>query len=196
MLEFEFQMFKGKSLAGVDEVGRGPLAGPVVCACVALPLDDLIAGVKDSKKLTPKRREELFWKIAGKATEIKISLCDHTQIDKINILNATKKAMTECINNMKTKLDYVLVDAVRLSGTKYPVQAFIKGDDRSYLIAAASIVAKVARDKMMVRYDKVYSGYGFCDNKGYATKQHIEAIKEKGLTPIHRHSFVKHFLEP
>ncbi|HRX13431.1 MAG TPA: ribonuclease HII [Eubacteriales bacterium] len=195
MIEFEYEMFKYKRLAGVDEVGRGPLAGPVVCACVSLPLDDLIEGVRDSKKLTALQRERLYEKIMAKAIDCKIAMRDHNIIDEINILNATKEAMTECINAVTAELDYVLIDAVPIKNAKFPTRSFIKGDDLSYLIGAASIVAKVTRDRIMCEYDHTYSGYGFGQNKGYGTKQHIEAIKSLGLTPIHRRTFVKKIIE-
>lgn len=195
MLEFELPELKGKILGGVDEVGRGPLAGPVVTACVALPLDDLIDGIKDSKKLSAKKRDELFDKIMAKAIDVKIAMRDEKVIDEINILNATKQAMTECINAITVPLDAVLIDAVKLENAKFPTMSFIKGDDKSYLIGAASIVAKVTRDRLMDEYDKIYGGYGFIKNKGYGTKQHIDAIKERGITPIHRKSFVKNFVE-
>jgi ribonuclease HII len=183
-----------KYLAGVDEVGRGPLAGPVVCAAVIMPLDEdsLIIGVDDSKKLSEKKREELSAKILEKAIAYKICLVDHERIDEINILNATKECMCECINGLAVKPDVVLIDALELN-VEHKCKSLIGGDAKSYMIGAASIIAKVYRDRLMLCYDAKYPEYGFAKNKGYGTKAHIDAIKEVGPCPIHRRTFIKNF---
>ena len=195
-LDYELQLQSQgyKLLAGVDEVGRGPLAGPVVVACVILPLDDVIDGVDDSKKLSEKKRNFLYAKILEKAIAYKVVFVDEKTIDQINILNATKLAMKQAIEEMPTKPDCVLIDAVKLdcSVNTFPL---IKGDALSYLIGAASIVAKVERDAYMTRLAEQYPIYGFDKNKGYGTKQHIDAIKSVGPCPIHRRSFIKNFLK-
>ena len=178
-------------LAGVDEVGRGPLAGPVVTACCMMPLDVMVDKINDSKKLSEKRREELF-DIITKISSYSVSIISPEIIDEINILEATKRAMTECINTMPVTPNLVLVDAVKLN-VSVPTRAIIKGDATSYNIAAASIVAKVTRDRLMVEYDALYPQYGFAKHKGYGTKAHIDAIKEFGPCPIHRRSFIKNF---
>ena len=183
-----------KYVAGVDEVGRGPLAGPVVCAAVIMPLDEenLIIGIDDSKKLSEKKREELSAKILEKAIAYKICLVDHNRIDEINILNATKECMCECVNNLSVTPDVVFVDALELD-TKVEQKSLIGGDAKSYSIGAASIIAKVYRDHLMMEYDSKYPVYGFAKNKGYGTKAHIDAIKEVGPCPIHRRTFIKNF---
>ncbi len=182
-----------KLIAGVDEAGRGPLAGPVVSACVIMPLDDIIEGVDDSKKLSEKKRDFLFDKIIEKAIAYKISVVSEKVIDEINILNATKMSMKECIEGMEIKPDIVLVDAVKLE-TEVPCVPIIHGDALSYSIAAASILAKVSRDRIMQEYDKVYPQYLFAKHKGYGTKMHIEAIKEHGSCEIHRKTFITRFI--
>jgi ribonuclease HII len=181
-----------KRIAGVDEVGRGPLAGPVCAACVVLPDDFSVLGVDDSKKLSEKKREALYEEIIGAALAWGIGLVDHRRIDEINILNATKEAMLAAIEeaNGHLHIDHLLVDAVALPEANIPYTAIIKGDAQSVSIAAASIVAKVTRDRMMIAFDKVYPGYAFAQNKGYGTKAHYEGISRLGLTPIHRRSFV------
>ena len=183
-----------KIIAGIDEVGRGPLAGPVVCAAVILPLDDIIEGVDDSKKITKKKREVLYEKIIKKAISYDIERIEPEEIDEINILEATKKCMLACIANLPVKPDLVLIDAVKLNS---PVNTFsiVKGDAKSYLIGAASIVAKVYRDRIMEEYSEVYRDYGFERNSGYGTKEHITAIKRTGACPIHRKTFIKNFSE-
>lgn len=195
-LEFEKQeQSKGATLiAGVDEVGRGPLAGPVVVASVIMPIDELIIGVDDSKKLSEKKREKLYPLILEKAIFYQIAVVDEKTIDSINILEATKKAMKEAITNMSVTPDVVLIDAVKLD---VPVRtvSIIKGDQRSYNISCASIIAKVYRDRMMNEYAKVYPEYGFERNKGYGTKEHIEAIEKYGATPIHRNTFITKFVK-
>ena len=183
-----------KIIAGIDEVGRGPLAGPVVCAAVILPLDDIIEGVDDSKKITKKKREVLYEKITKKAISYDIERIEPEEIDEINILEATKKCMLACIANLPVKPDLVLIDAVKLNS---PVDtlSIVKGDAKSYLIGAASIVAKVYRDRIMEEYSEVYRDYGFERNSGYGTKEHIAAIKRTGACPIHRKTFIKNFSE-
>ncbi len=183
-----------KLIGGMDEAGRGPLAGPVVAAAVVMPLDDVIEGVDDSKKLTEKKRERLFDEIIKKALAYKIVAVDEKVIDEINILNATKKAMTECVSGLSVRPDVVLVDAVKLS-LDVPTKAIIKGDALSYSIGAASILAKVYRDRLMQEYDAIYPWYGFAQNKGYGTKDHIDALKSVGPSPIHRRTFITHFVD-
>ncbi len=191
-IEYEQQMLeKGyKLIAGVDEVGRGPLAGPVCCACVIMPLDDMIDGIDDSKKLSEKKREMLYEKIKENAICYSIEFVDEKTIDDINILQATKRCMERAINNMKIMPDVVLVDAV--SGLNVATQTYpiIHGDALSYNIGAASILAKVTRDRLMVELSKKYPQYGFEKHKGYGTKMHIDAIKQYGVLPIHRKSFL------
>lgn len=190
-------------VAGVDEVGRGPLAGPVVTAAVVLPEDFDVLGVDDSKKLSEKRREELYDQILDRCLAYGIGMADHKVIDEINILQATKKAMKEAITACDLQLrvkeggaadahiDFVLIDAVTLEGLDKPQHAVVKGDAKVLAIAAASIVAKVTRDRMMVEYAKEYPWYAFEKNKGYGTAAHYEGIRAHGTCPIHRLSFLK-----
>ncbi len=180
---------KVKYIAGIDEVGRGPLAGPVVTACVIMPYDKMLDGVFDSKKVTKKHRDRLYNEIINTALSVSISVRSQDVIDKINILNATKECMKECFDNSKVKPDLLLVDAVKLNICENE-KAIIKGDETSYAIACASIVAKVYRDRLMEEYSKKYPYYDFENNVGYGTKKHIEAIKNYGITPIHRLSFL------
>lgn len=185
------------NITGVDEVGRGPLAGPVVAAAVVLPEDFDVLGIDDSKKLSEKRREELFDVILEKAVAWGIGMADHSTIDEINILQATKLAMKDAIADLSGKLegiDYVIFDAVKINDLKLPQEAVIKGDSKILAVAAASIVAKVTRDRMMVAYAEEYPGYGFEKNKGYGTKQHYEGIARQGICPIHRKTFLKKVL--
>ncbi len=185
---------KGYSvIAGIDEAGRGPLAGPVVAGCCILDPDVKILGLDDSKKLSEKKREELFVEIKEKALAWTVCGVSAEVIDQINILEATKKAMRTCVEEISKKIrpDLLLIDAVNLSGTGVDVVPIIKGDANSDSIAAASILAKVTRDHIMVEFDKVYPGYGFAKHKGYGTKDHYAAIRESGMTPIHRRSFLK-----
>ncbi len=179
-------------IAGIDEVGRGPLAGPVVTACVSLPLDCLIPGVDDSKKLSEKKREELYPIIMERAIYAKTAWIDPKTIDSINILNATKAAMEKCAADFTG--DIILIDAV--SGISLPCEAIslIHGDAISYMIAAASIVAKVERDRYMAELEKTYPQYTFARNKGYGTAEHISALKEYGPCPEHRLSFICKFI--
>ena len=190
-------------IAGVDEVGRGPLAGPVVTAAVVLPEDFDVLGVDDSKKLSEKRREELYDQILDRCLAYGIGMADHKVIDEINILQATKKAMKEAITACDLQLrvkeggaadahiDFVLIDAVTLEGLDKPQHAVVKGDAKVLAIAAASIVAKVTRDRMMVEYAKEYPWYAFEKNKGYGTAAHYEGIRAHGTCPIHRMTFLK-----
>ncbi len=180
---------KIKYIAGIDEVGRGPLAGPVVTACVVMPYDEMLAGVFDSKKVSKKNRERLFEEIKNKAISYSISVANQNVIDEINILNATKECMTQSFNTLNVKPDILLVDAVKLNICENE-KSIIKGDETSYAIACASILAKVYRDKLMEGYAKTYPNYDFENNVGYGTKKHIEAINNFGITPIHRLSFL------
>ena len=185
---------KGYSvIAGIDEAGRGPLAGPVVAGCCILDPNVKILGLDDSKKLSEKKREELFAEIKEKALAWTVCEISAEVIDEINILEATKKAMRTCVEDISKKLrpDLLLIDAVNLSGTGVDVVPIIKGDANSDSIAAASILAKVTRDHIMIKLDNTYPGYGFAKHKGYGTKDHYAAIREHGMTPIHRRSFLK-----
>ncbi|MBQ9146020.1 MAG: ribonuclease HII [Clostridia bacterium] len=186
---------KGYALvAGIDEAGRGPLAGPVSAACVVMPLDDLVPGVNDSKKLTAAKREKLYPLIMEKAIAYSIVTVDAPTIDEINILNATKLAMRSCVEQLAVQPDVVLVDAVKLD-CGYPVDPIIKGDALSYSIACASVLAKVYRDHMMVEAAKEYPAYGFEQHKGYGTAAHIAALQQNGPCPLHRRSFIGHFVD-
>lgn len=182
-----------KLVAGMDEAGRGPLAGPVVAACVILPENCLIEGVNDSKKLSAEKRERLYDIIFEKAISVGVGIIDEKTIDEINILNATKLAMKKAAEQVKPKPDLLLVDAVKLDAIDIPQMPIIKGDALSLSIAAASIIAKVTRDRLIDEADSIYPAYGFKDHKGYGTPQHIEAIKKYGICPIHRISFTKNF---
>lgn len=179
-------------VAGMDEVGRGPLAGNVVTACVVMPEDPLILWIDDSKKLSETRREKVFDEIMAHALYVGIGEVAPEEIDKINILEATRKAMREAAS--KVPADVYLIDAVTGLGLKGKEVSLIRGDASSYSIAAASIVAKVTRDRQMIEMDRLYPEYGFARNKGYGTKEHIEALKRIGLCPIHRRSFTGHFV--
>ena len=189
----QFLNEKVKYIAGIDEVGRGPLAGPVVTACVIIPYDEMIDGVFDSKKVSAKNREKLNEQILKKAIAVSITLKNQDEIDEVNILNATKRAMEESYNKLTIKPDLLLIDAVKLNICDNE-KAIIKGDATSYAIACASIVAKVYRDKLMKDYANKYPQYDFENNVGYGTKKHIEAIKKFGITPIHRLSFLKNII--
>lgn len=183
---------KGKFLiAGVDEVGRGPLAGPVCVAAVIMPLDDIVEGVDDSKKLSEKKRELLFEKIKERAISYSIQFVDEQTIDKINILEATKLCMKKAIEGLSLKPDIVLIDAISKLDVDVELRGIIKGDALSYSIGCASILAKVTRDRLMCEYAKEYPEYGFEKHKGYGTKQHIDALKEIGPCIYHRLSFLK-----
>lgn len=194
-------------VAGVDEVGRGPLAGPVVAACVVLPRDFDVLGVDDSKKLSEKKREELFAVINERALAVGIGMRDNFRIDEINILEATKEAMTDAVRRCDkvlsekalagkapAEIGHVLFDAMKIDEVKKPQTSIIKGDASSVSIAAASIVAKVTRDRLMVDYAAEYPDYAFERNKGYGTAAHYEGLRAAGVCPIHRRSFLKNFL--
>lgn len=193
LLEYE-NLYKSrgyKLIAGVDEVGRGPLAGPVVTACVIMDLEYLIPGVDDSKKLSEKKREELFEIIKEHAICYNITQESEQVIDEINILEATKKSMKNSICGMDIVPDVVFIDAVKLDGISIEQNSIIKGDAKSYNIACSSILAKVTRDRLMAEMDTIYPGYNFKKHKGYGTKEHIQAIRDLGPTPLHRRSFIK-----
>lgn len=183
-----------KYIAGIDEVGRGPLAGPVVAAAVILPKDIKIEGINDSKKITDKKRRELNKIIKEKAVAYAIGEVSNDLIDEINILNATYEAMKKALFKLNVSPDIVLIDALTIPNIKVKQKAIIKGDEKSVSIAAASIIAKVYRDDLMIKYDKIYDKYGFSDNKGYGSQSHIETIKKIGLCDIHRKSFTKSFV--
>ncbi len=184
-------------VAGVDEAGRGPLAGPVVCACVIMPMekDKIIDEINDSKKLSAKKREILFDKIKQIAIDYKIEFVDEKIIDEINILNATKMGMENCINALNQKPEIVLIDAVKGLNIPYESESIIHGDALSYNIAAASILAKVSRDRYMEEMDKIYPEYNFAKHKGYGTKEHIQNLQKYGKCKIHRESFIKNFIK-
>ena len=181
-------------ICGIDEVGRGPLAGPVVAGAVILPKDCDILYINDSKKLSEKKREELYDVIMEKAVAVGIGYASHIRIDEINILQATYEAMREAISKLNVKPDILLNDAVTIPGVDIKQVPIIKGDAKSISIGAASIIAKVTRDRLMVEYDKKFPGYGFASNKGYGSAAHIAAIKEIGPCEIHRRSFIKNFV--
>lgn len=190
MKEFETELYNNgiNFIAGIDEVGRGPLVGPVVTAAVILPKDFYDERINDSKKLTEKKRELLYDVIMENAISVGIGISTEDVIDEINILNATKRAMLEAVNNLSVKPEHLLIDAVKLN-TDIPQTSIIKGDAKSESIAAASIIAKVTRDRMMVELDKIYPEYDFKHNKGYGTKKHIEAIRKYGIIKEHRKTF-------
>lgn len=182
-----------KCIAGIDEAGRGPLAGPVVAACVVLPEKVFIKGLNDSKKLSPAQRDNLFDEIKEKAVTYGIGVVDEKVIDEVNILNATKIAMVEAIKGLKGFPDLLLIDAVKLEHVPVEQIPIIKGDSLSISIAAASILAKVTRDRMIDELDEFFPMYGFKKHKGYGTEEHINAIRKYGICPIHRISFTKNF---
>ena len=193
-----------KSIAGIDEAGRGPLAGPVVVAAVIMPKDSMIEGVNDSKKIAEKKREKLYEQIIEEAIAYGVGIIDQKEIDRVNILNATKEGLLISIKEMEKDLaekqrgfqkpDIILVDALtKIETDSIPYRSIIKGDSKSYSIAAASIIAKVTRDRIMRQWDEVYPQYGFAKHKGYGTATHIAAIKEYGLCQLHRRSFTKNF---
>lgn len=183
-----------KLIAGMDEVGRGPLAGPVVTACVILPKDFYALGIDDSKKVSENKREELYNIIIEKCVCYSIGMVEPEVIDEINILQATKLAMKKAFDNMQIKPDYLMIDAMSLPELDVVQEGIIKGDGKRLSIAAASILAKVTRDRLMREYDLKYPGYGFSSNKGYGTKEHYKGLETEGITEIHRLSFLKNIL--
>lgn len=194
MSRFEKEYAHCGLICGIDEVGRGPLAGPVVAGAVILPKDEQILYLNDSKKLSEKKREELYDVIMEKAVATGIGIIGPARIDEINILQATYEAMRMAIGNLQVQPAILLNDAVTIPQVTIPQVPIIKGDAKSVSIAAASILAKVTRDRLMVEYDKVLPGYDFAGNKGYGSAAHIEALKKLGPTPIHRRSFIKNFV--
>ncbi|MDF2539748.1 MAG: rnhB [Herbinix sp.] len=194
MQEYERKYADYEYICGIDEVGRGPFAGPVMACAVILPKNCNILYINDSKQLSEKKREELYDEIISKAIAFGIGSVPPTKIDELNILQATYEAMRQAIHNLPIKPDLLLNDAVTIPGITIKQIPIIKGDAKSISIAAASIIAKVTRDRLMTAYDKIFPGYDFANNKGYGCAKHIEAIKELGLTPIHRKSFVKNFI--
>ena len=195
MREYERKYEEYSVICGIDEAGRGPLAGPVVAAAAVLPKDAVILWLNDSKKLSERRREELFLEIREKAVAYGVGIVSPAVIDEINILQATYEAMRQAVSQLPAEPDIFLNDAVMIPGIDDKKQVrIIKGDAKSVSIAAASIVAKVTRDRLMEEYDKVLPGYGFASNKGYGSAEHIAALKEIGPSPIHRQSFIGHFV--
>lgn len=194
MKEFEYKYQEYSYICGIDEVGRGPLAGPVVAGAVILPKDENILYLNDSKQLSEKKREELYEIIMEKAVAVGIGVVSPAVIDEVNILQATYEAMRIAISKLKVKPDLLLNDAVTIPCVDIKQVGIVKGDARSVSIAAASIVAKVTRDRMMVEYDKMYPEYKFASNKGYGSKEHTAALREVGPCAIHRASFIKNFV--
>ena len=195
MRQYEEKYADYAFICGIDEAGRGPLAGPVVVASVIMPENSMIEGVNDSKKVSEKKREKLYDLILSEAISYGVGIIGQDEIDEINILNATKKGLTISLQELTQKPDLIIVDALNnidTLGTKY--ESIIKGDAKCYSIAAASIIAKVTRDRIMRQWDEIYPCYGFSAHKGYGTARHIEAIKEYGLCPIHRRTFTKNFI--
>ena len=193
--EYERKYEKCRYICGIDEVGRGPLAGPVVAAAVVLPKDEDIYYLNDSKQLSEKKREQLYQEIMEKAVAVGIGFADEKRIDEINILQADYEAMRIAISRLSVTPDILLNDAVEIPGVDIPQVSIIKGDAKSVSIAAASIVAKVTRDHFMVEMDARYPGYGFASNKGYGSAEHIAALKEIGPCEIHRRTFIRNFVE-
>lgn len=184
-----------KCICGIDEAGRGPLAGPVVVASVIMPKDSMIEWVNDSKKVSEKRREELYEIIKKEAISYGVGIITENEIDEINILNATKKGLTDSLKELKVRPDLIMVDALNgIDTLQIPYMSIIKGDAKCYSISCASIIAKVTRDRIMRKYDEMYPEYGFAKHKGYGTATHIAKIKEIGPCPIHRNTFIKNFL--
>jgi len=194
MYHFERMYAEKQYIAGLDEVGRGPLAGPVVTCAVILPRPCDILYINDSKQLSAAKRDELYEALTQKAMAYSIGIMDNNVIDEINILEATKKAMEMSVEELKIKPDQLFIDALKLENIKIDQRSIIKGDAKSASIAAASIIAKVTRDRMMEEFDKIYPGYGFAKNKGYGSAEHIKALKELGPCPIHRKSFIGNFI--
>lgn len=194
MRSFEHKYSTYSLICGIDEAGRGPLAGPVVAGAVILPKDCEILYLNDSKKLSSAKREALYEEIMEKAEAVGVGMASPARIDEINILQATYEAMREAVDNLGVTPELLLNDAVTIPDVSIPQVPIIKGDAKSVSIAAASIIAKVTRDRLMVQYDKILPGYGFARHKGYGSKDHIEAIRRLGPTPIHRQTFIKNFV--
>ena len=194
MRSFERRYDEYELICGIDEAGRGPLAGPVVAGAVILPRDCEILYLNDSKKLSAAKREALYDEIMDKASAVGVGMASPARIDEINILQATYEAMRDAVAKLGAEPGILLNDAVTIPGILVPQVPIVKGDAKSVSIAAASIIAKVTRDRLMVQYDEVLPGYGFAQNKGYGSKDHIEALKRLGPTPIHRQSFIGHFV--
>ncbi len=193
--EYEYKYWdKYDYVGGIDEVGRGPLAGPVVTACVILPKDCDILYINDSKKLSAAKREELYEEIMEKAVSVSIGVVSEARIDEINILQATYEAMRQAVSECKVQPQVLLNDAVTIPGIDIPQVPIIKGDAKSISIGAASIIAKVTRDRMMVEYEDIYPEYHFASNKGYGSQEHIDALRKYGPSPIHRRSFIGNFV--
>lgn len=195
--EFEKKLYSTglNHIAGIDEAGRGPLAGPVVVGIAIMKPDSFIEGVNDSKKISERRREQLYEQIISEAIDWAVGIVDQKEIDEINILNATKKALHMAISNLKVKPDIILVDALEHIDTYgIPYTSIIKGDAKIYSISAASIIAKVTRDRIMKEYDEIYPEYGFSGHKGYGTAKHIQALKTYGPCSLHRKTFIKNFV--
>ena len=185
-----------ETICGIDEAGRGPLAGPVVVAAVIMPRDSFIEGVNDSKKVSEKKRELLYDLITKEAIAWGVGIIDQKEIDRINILNATQEGLTTAIKNLEVKPDRIIVDALKgIDTLGIPYTYIIKGDAKCYSIAAASIIAKVTRDRIMRQWDEIYPQYGFEKHKGYGTAMHMQAIREYGLCPLHRRSFTKNIIK-
>ncbi len=195
MLAFEKEYSMYSNICGIDEAGRGPLAGPVVAAAVILPKDARLLYVNDSKKLSEKKREELYDVIMREAVSVGVGIASPERIDEINILQADYEAMRDAVSQLTPQPDLLLNDAVIIPQLTMKQISIIKGDAKSLSIASASIIAKVTRDRLMYEYDKMYPEYGFASNKGYGSKTHIAAIKEHGACPIHRKTFIKNFIE-
>lgn len=194
MRKYEEQYKEYRFICGIDEAGRGPLAGPVVAGAVILPADCEILYLNDSKKLSAAKREQLYDEIMEKAIAVGVGMASPARIDEINILQATYEAMRTAVSELGVKPDILLNDAVTIPGIEIRQVPIIKGDAKSVSIAAASIIAKVTRDRLMIQYEEVLPGYGFAKHKGYGSKEHIEAIRKLGPTPIHRRTFIKNFI--
>ena len=191
LLRFESEAYRAgyRTVAGTDEAGRGPLAGPVVAAAVVLHPGQIIDGVTDSKKLTERQREQLFERIMAEARGVAVGICDHVEIDRLNILRASLEAMRRAVTSLPVAADFILVDGTFTIPLNLPQQAIIKGDSLSLSIAAASIIAKVTRDRLMTELDRLHPGYGFAGHKGYGCASHMEAIRRLGPSPVHRLTF-------
>lgn len=194
MFSYERKYAQYEYICGVDEVGCGPLAGPVVAAAVILPKDCDILYLNDSKKISEKKREEIYDEIMAKAISVGVGFASPERIDEINIRQADFEAMRMALSKLSVEPDFIMVDGYPIGGIDKKQISIVKGDAKSASIAAASIIAKVTRDRMMVEYDEIFPGYGFASNKGYGSQLHTKAIKEKGPTPIHRRSYIKNFI--